>query len=193
MPFTRYLLGVPVDQFVTEFDEFQEFYRPLLLTSNPQWLPWYGALGILLGNTNTIDWFFARRANKNFLFDSYLELETISNGHPLDLPYLYEGLRLAVEAQRDSRPQEASERLFAYVNDEWYPAHEDLSWHDSFDKLSGFIGYWCYEAAALSVIYNFDDSQLRNHKSTRPTWSTTPARYETRPRDGAIGWAINPN
>ena len=113
---------------------------------------------------NTIEWFFARKANKNFLFDSYLKLDMVSDGSPLDAPQIYEGLRLAVEAQRGGRTQEASERLFAYVNDDWYRAHKGFPWHNTFDQLSGFIGYWCYEAAALSVIYNIDDSQLRNHK-----------------------------
>lgn len=38
-----------------------------------------------------------------------------------------------------------------------------FGWHDTFDKLSGFYGYWCFEAAAMSVVYGIDDTALHGH------------------------------
>lgn len=46
----------------------------------------------------------------------------------------------------------------------WYGNMKDCYWYDNHKGKDGggFFGYWCWEAAAVSVAYNIDDSQFRD-------------------------------
>jgi hypothetical protein len=49
----------------------------------------------------------------------------------------------------------------------WYKSFEGVPWHNGHlkanDEYMNYYGYWSFEAAAISVIYNIDDSSFRDH------------------------------
>lgn len=76
-------------------------------------------------------------------------------------------------------PSEASAFVKRYL-DNWYPAFNGCSWHDGHlvkkDHMSPYNGYWSFEAAAICVIHNIDDTSFRDHLVYRRTWPTGRAR-----------------
>ncbi|QQX61594.1 PoNe immunity protein domain-containing protein [Pseudomonas chlororaphis] len=68
-----------------------------------------------------------------------------------------------VKAIYVEEPSEARELLVEYCN-QWYPAFEHASWHDSHldDEDGGYFGYWAFEAAAIAYLYGLDDSAVRH-------------------------------
>ena len=56
----------------------------------------------------------------------------------------------------------AVDRLRVYVESEWYSNHADSGWHDTHKRPEsmGFVGYWCFEAAATVNALSLDDSAL---------------------------------
>ncbi len=63
-------------------------------------------------------------------------------------------------------PEEASAFVQKYL-DGWYKAFEDVPWHNGHlvqnADYSNYEGYWAFEAAAVCVIHNIDDSSFRDH------------------------------
>lgn len=63
-------------------------------------------------------------------------------------------------------PTEASAFVKRYL-DNWYPAFSGCSWHDGHlikkEHMSPYNGYWSFEAAAICVIHDIDDSSFRDH------------------------------
>ena len=171
LPFVRYLSGVPVEQLAREFEEHRAFVRPKIRVVKKAWEPWYGSLAVLLGNTEAVTWLFRLKTEKNFLFDSFMGHRPLTPTYPVEARY--RRLREAVELQVGGQPEAAAELLYAYVDEDWYDEHAELAWHGTYDKLSGFIGYWCYEAAAMSVIHGIDDTALKAH----PHYPTDLAAY----------------
>lgn len=162
LPFVRYLAGVPVEQLAREFEEHRAFVRSKIRVVKKAWEPWYGSLAVLLGNTEFVTWLFRRKTGQNFLFDSFMGHRPLTPTYPVEARY--KRLRKAIELEVGGEPEAAAELLYAYVDEDWYDEHHELSWHDKYDKLSGFIGYWCFEAAAMSVIHGIDDTALRTHR-----------------------------
>jgi hypothetical protein len=46
----------------------------------------------------------------------------------------------------------------------WYKSMRKVYWHDHHksDGKWGYAGYWCLEAALVTVLYNIDDSSYRD-------------------------------
>ncbi len=63
-------------------------------------------------------------------------------------------------------PQEASAFVKKYLEG-WYKAFEGVPWHNGHlvvtDEYSNYEGYWAFEAAAICVLYDIDDSSFRDH------------------------------
>jgi len=63
-------------------------------------------------------------------------------------------------------PQEASAFVKNYLEG-WYKAFEGVPWHNGHlvvtDEYSNYEGYWAFEAAAICVLYDIDDSSFRDH------------------------------
>ncbi|WP_109584175.1 PoNe immunity protein domain-containing protein [Cupriavidus plantarum] len=53
--------------------------------------------------------------------------------------------------------------------DSWYKSFETLPWHNGHLKVPAdesylpYYGYWAFEAAAVSVLFNIDDTPFRDH------------------------------
>ncbi len=64
-------------------------------------------------------------------------------------------------------PEEASAKVKEYL-DGWYKSFEGAPWHDGhLHAVEGeyvpYYGYWSFEAAAVCVIHDIDDSSFRDH------------------------------
>lgn len=63
-------------------------------------------------------------------------------------------------------PEDASAFMKQYLAG-WYKSFEGVPWHDGHlvfnDEYSAYEGYWAFEAAAICVLYNIDDSSFRDH------------------------------
>ena len=63
-------------------------------------------------------------------------------------------------------PAEASAFVKTYL-DGWYNAFDGVPWHNGHlivtDEYSNYEGYWAFEAAAVCVIHDIDDSSFRDH------------------------------
>ena len=63
-------------------------------------------------------------------------------------------------------PEDASAFMKQYLEG-WYKSFEGVPWHDGHlvfnDEYSAYEGYWAFEAAAICVLYNIDDSSFRDH------------------------------
>ena len=70
----------------------------------------------------------------------------------------YAGLK-NVLAEPDKTAQ--AEKLASYAGSEWYAMHSDSPWHEShLSDADTYFGYWCFEAAALTVALSLDTSEL---------------------------------
>jgi Domain of unknown function (DUF1911) len=62
-------------------------------------------------------------------------------------------------------PAEAQSELKRYC-DIWYKAFEGASWHNSHLRIDGaegdYFGYWAFEAGAVALLYNLDDSAVEH-------------------------------
>ena len=159
----RYLLGVPVPQLAAELEELRSF-RPAG-RPNPLERTWFGAIAVLLRNDEAVKWAISdRHLGKNFLFDSYRRLETVSRATMWDDGSPDDGLLETIDLQLAGEHEAASRRVFDYVDAEWYDEYEGRFWHGTRDGgKGGYYGYWCFEAAAINQIYGIDDTQLRDH------------------------------
>ncbi|MFT4267600.1 MAG: DUF1911 domain-containing protein [Xenophilus sp.] len=64
-------------------------------------------------------------------------------------------------------PHEASAKVKEYL-DNWYQSFEGLPWHDGHlhaveGEYMPYYGYWSFEAAAVCIINDIDDSSFRDH------------------------------
>jgi Domain of unknown function (DUF1911) len=63
-------------------------------------------------------------------------------------------------------PAQASAFVKKYLEG-WYKAFEGVPWHNGHlvvtDEYMAYEGYWAFEAAAVCVIHNIDDSSFRDH------------------------------
>ena len=50
-----------------------------------------------------------------------------------------------------------------YLNN-WYSNNKDTYWYDRHNKPSGYFGYWCLEAAALTYLLDLDDSEYLDNQ-----------------------------
>ncbi|MCY1246823.1 hypothetical protein D9M72_600960 [compost metagenome] len=64
-------------------------------------------------------------------------------------------------------PEEASAKVKEYL-DGWYKSFEGVPWHDGHrhaveGEYMPYYGYWSFEAAAVCVIHDIEDSSFRDH------------------------------
>lgn len=71
------------------------------------------------------------------------------------LPY-FKTLKI-FNAPSDQRP-----KMMATYLEEWYHASRREPYYESDEKGTSFVGYWSWEAAAITYILNIDDSGYRN-------------------------------
>lgn len=109
---------------------------------------------------------FAEYLDKDMLLSGVLEpaLPAPSSGETFYHRWPYDPLLdAAFTADTDG---EASAFVKKYL-DGWYKGFEGVSWHDGHlvhkEHMMPYYGYWSFEAAAVCVIYDIDDSLFREH------------------------------
>ena len=68
----------------------------------------------------------------------------------------------------DSKTKKERSELMGQAVEDWYAANEGVPFHDSHKNVSesgegGYVGYWCFELAALCFVKDIDDSSFRDH------------------------------
>src|SRR5699024_1249466 len=56
----------------------------------------------------------------------------------------------------------ASDRLFTYMEKEWFRGHYDFEWKNAHNE-PGYLGFWSFESAALAKILGLDDAGLKDN------------------------------
>ncbi len=84
---------------------------------------------------------------------------------------VYKGLVDTIDADKDDRPK----LLKTYVEN-WYKRMKIISWHGNHTG-EAYVGYWCFEAALVAMLWKIDDSSLSSHKNypmdlVRHYWDT---------------------
>jgi len=72
---------------------------------------------------------------------------------------VYDALIAVIDAATEDR----SLLLKNYV-ESWYKRMKIISWHGN-HKGEAYVGYWCFEAALVAMLWNIDDSAFANHKN----------------------------
>lgn len=71
----------------------------------------------------------------------------------------YDDLVAVIDAPAEARPA----MLKTYIEN-WYKKHmKDMSWHGN-HKSEAYVGYWCFEAALVAMLWNIDDTAISSHK-----------------------------
>ncbi|MBI5256119.1 MAG: DUF1911 domain-containing protein [Burkholderiales bacterium] len=141
------------------FDELEDFQQAVELVS----------LGALLGQGTAIQRacdLLSRYRGEDMLFESIVEPAVNDIRHVEEFYHAtpYDPLLDAVYTA-ETGPQ-ASQYVKKYL-DNWYKSFEGCTWHDGHlkaqDYMTPYYGYWSFEAAAICVIHNIDDSPFRDH------------------------------
>lgn len=128
------------------------------------------SLGVLLGDGDAIrkvaKW-VVRHRGEDMLFEGLIE-DAVTD--PLDVDVFlherpYDPLLDAMYTAQT--PAEEIAKLKEYL-DNWYKSFEGLPWHNGHLKaVEGeympYYGYWSFEAAAVCIIHDIDDSSSRDH------------------------------
>jgi len=72
-----------------------------------------------------------------------------------------------LDAIYTAQTAEAKSAFVKQYLDGWYKAFEGVPWHDGHlvqtEEYSDYEGYWAFEAAAVCVLYDIDDTSFRDH------------------------------
>src|SRR5699024_10823368 len=131
-------------------------------------LLWMVSLGILLEtdkeNIKRLSEIIKKQNVHDFVIDyllcaSDIGWTQISNGFEKEIPYANtkEIVELA-ETDKDA----ASDRLFTYMEKEWFHGHYDFEWKNAHNE-PGYVGFWSFESAALAKILGLDDAGLKDN------------------------------
>jgi hypothetical protein len=127
------------------------------------------SLGLLLGQGDllrkAIAWMDSERGS-DMLFEAIVE-PTVADPRDVEEFFHVEPYDPLLDAIYTAEtPAEASTFVKKYL-DGWYKAFEGVPWHNG-HLITGkdylpYFGYWAFEAAAVCVIHNIDDSLFRDH------------------------------
>lgn len=126
------------------------------------------ALGILLEtdkeNIKKLTTIVEKKGIEDFVIDyllmsSNIGWEKISSTFSKEAPYI-KTIEIIELAQKDKKA--ASERLYTYMDKEWFQGHYDYEWRNA-HKSFGYIGFWSFETAAIAKILELDDENLKDN------------------------------
>src|SRR5699024_6791123 len=152
----HYSLGDPVDILHKGFTEaIQDLEKSEKERIGYLNLLWMVSLGILLEtdkeNIKRLSEIIKKQQLNDFVVDYLLcacdiGWTHISNSFDKEIPYANtkEIIELA-ETDKDA----ASDRLFTYMEKEWFRGHYDFEWKNAHNE-PGYVGFWSFESAALA-------------------------------------------
>jgi hypothetical protein len=84
----------------------------------------------------------------------------------MDMPFVYEKLRRAVNENPDEYGKEsAAELIRVFLKEDFYKRHKGFSFYDHHkSKNNIYYGYWSFESAAIAVILKLDVNGFENNK-----------------------------
>ena len=88
-----------------------------------------------------------------------------------------------VHAMYEQDKAEAARKLKVYC-DEWYASFKYVPWHDGHLRIDGtegdYFGYWAFEAGAVALLYDIDDSGITHMVYPRDlvAWSRANRRLK---------------
>jgi hypothetical protein len=123
------------------------------------------ALGVLLKVDNTLLSDFlsvVKNEGEDALFDTLARFTQPGRqvGNKLLFTATYQLLWTVVQS---ADPAEQVINMQKFLKG-WYKSMRKISWHDHHLSVGkdGFSGYWCWEAALVTALYNIDDSSYRD-------------------------------
>src|SRR5699024_1725108 len=131
-------------------------------------LLWMVSLGILLEtdkeNIKRLSEIIKKQNVNDFVIDyllcaSDIGWTHISNNFVEEIPYA-KTKKIIELAETDKAA--ASDRLFTYMEKEWFRGHYDFEWKNAHNE-PGYVGFWSFESAALAKILDLDDTGLQNN------------------------------
>jgi Domain of unknown function (DUF1911) len=128
------------------------------------------SLGILLGDgdaVRTCAGWLERYRGTDMLFEAIIEPAIADPNKEVNEFFHEEPYGLLVDAMFTAEtPTEASAFVKKYLEN-WYKSFEGVPWHNGHlvvtPEYMAYEGYWAFEAAAVCVIHNIDDSTFRDH------------------------------
>lgn len=158
-------LKLELPQLASDFKKAQSFVENYeddfeLLETYVDYL-WLVSLGILINDSNWVfeNLKFQPHPTKDFLLDFFLEKQQKSDDRVVFHQKQFSLLQSAIIESPDKSQEKIQEFLEGYYQSMnktyWYGSHKSDS--------NSFFGYWCFEAAAVVKVCNFDDSSFRNH------------------------------
>lgn len=170
-----YSAGRPLDELAAEFEDILVSWMSFIDSSRLELsLPDISALAQLFGLEETcaefwpggrIDFGWARRTltAQWLLGDPHALTDSSYVAEPKDK----KGTLRALIESAEANSVTASGDLEAYVRQHWYRSNRGAPWWGSHNRNGepvGYIGYWCFQAAAVARICGVDDSALKEHK-----------------------------
>lgn len=128
------------------------------------------SLGVLLGDGDglrKIAKCVERYRGTDLLFESLIERAVTDPRDNTDFFHVSPYDPLIDAYYTVETPEEASAKIKEYL-DGWYKSFEGAPWHNGHlhaveGQYMPYYGYWAFEAAAISVLYDIDDSSFRDH------------------------------
>jgi hypothetical protein len=99
------------------------------------------------------------------LFEFIVE-KLIGSKYPVERVLLHADAYRALAKATVSPPEERPALVQAFLKD-WYKHMDDCYWHGSHTdrgSASSFFGYWAFEAALVTYLWDIDDSSYRDHE-----------------------------
>jgi len=130
---------------------------------------WIRAFGL---DEHLETWLAAHQAEPHpgLRFDEWV----LGNEKALDDPELDDGFKqdqknTAMAREIEADPENGADLLAGWVRTRWYRDNANAPWWNSHndetvDTRGAYRGYWCWPAAAISMITGVDDSQLKGAK-----------------------------
>ncbi|WP_224793799.1 MULTISPECIES: PoNe immunity protein domain-containing protein [Pseudomonas] len=121
------------------------------------------SLCILLGRHDLLERFVALMDNGGYAEQDTLYEDLLSRVLPdrYDVDEWYQDYATPlVQTIYAASPEQAASRLQGYC-EQWYDHFLHASWYDTHgDDVSGYVGYWSFEAAAVALLYGIDTRAL---------------------------------
>ncbi|WP_249744364.1 PoNe immunity protein domain-containing protein [Pseudomonas sp. SORT22] len=121
------------------------------------------SLCILLGRQDLLERFVTLMDNGGYAEEDTLYEDLLSRVLPdrYDVDTWYQDYATPlVQTIYATSPEQAASRLQGYC-EQWYEHFEHASWYDTHgDDISGYVGYWSFEAAAVALLYGIDTREL---------------------------------
>src|SRR5699024_6445842 len=121
------------------------------------------------------------------LYAFNIDWSHISNSFDKEISY---AITKKIDELAEKDKYAASDRLFIYMEKEWFQGHYDYGWKNA-HKEPDYVGFWSFESAALAKILGLDDTSLKdnNHypydlahyKNTMPIQSLSLNDYLEKP------------